>query len=787
MTFLRSRSLLAGLLVLLLWTGVAAAQVPGLPFGTATEEAASGEEPSLDELIRILENDDTRLRLIDSLKAAAYSAPAAQEEAVAEPDPALTLPGQIALYTRAVIGSFGETWANLRNSGSASLDMLSGAGRINLPRIFEAIAPVGLVAVVVFLVLAAGRFAKTPMFRRLARGAENAGPLRKLSLLVIAGLADALSIVLCWAGGYLAAIIFYGGPPGINQALFLNAFLLIETIKVAVAAFVSPRYPELRLTPFSDRQARYWYFWISRLISIIGYTFLFVAPIVQQSSSAAAADAVRFIVAFLTVGLTVGLILRNRGVVRERLKRAKHRGDKSFGARFNAFLGQIWWVIAAGFALTVFVVWLRSPDTGLAFLASATLKSIAAMAVGGLIVSILSRVIASGIPIPQTAKDRLPLLEKRVNSFIPNVLTVIRVIVIVIVIAFILEAWSLINVSGWLATATGQHFVGSMVGAGVVLLLGVGIYIAVSSWVEYRLNPHYGTVPTSRERTLLSLFRNAFTIAMVVVVTMLVLSQLGINIAPLLAGAGVVGLAVGFGAQKLVQDIITGAFIQVQNAMNEGDIVEVNGVSGVVEQLTVRSVGLRSVEGTWYLIPFSSVDQVANFSKDFSYYVADVGVAYRENLDDVKQMMHDAFDELKEGPVGENLISEFDMWGVQELADSAVVVRGRVMTKPGTQWGIGRAYREIIKRMADERGIEIPFPHMTVWFGESRQGKAPPVRVEAQEASVAGPEATSLPVAALPDAASPRDGTSQHGSIDAEGKPIPPGQSDIDSAGDGRG
>ncbi|UIJ73601.1 mechanosensitive ion channel domain-containing protein [Aurantimonas sp. HBX-1] len=787
MTLSRPFALLAALFALLLWASAAPAQMPSLSLGTSTEAAATADEPSLDELIRILENDDTRARLIESLKAAAYRAPAAEAADPVAEAAALTLPGRIAVYSSALIGSLGETWSHLQDSGLASLDMLSGVGRINIPRIFDAVAPVGLVALVVFLILAIGRFAKTPMFRRLARGAEHAGPLRKLALLVAAGLADALSILLCWAGGYLAATIFNGGRPGINQALFLNAFLLIETIKVAVAAFVSPRYPELRLTPFSDRQARYWYFWISRLISILGYTFLFVAPIVQQASSEAAADAVRFVVVLLTLGLTIGLILRNRSVVRERLKRAKHRGDKSFGARVNAFLGQIWWLLAIGFALTVFVVWLRSPDTGLTFLASATLKSIAAMAIGGLIVSVLSRVIASGIPIPQAAKDRLPLLEKRVNSFIPNALTVIRVIVVLIVIAYIFEAWSLLSVSSWLATSLGQLFVGSLLGAAIVLVLGVGVYIAVSSWVEYRLNPHYGTVPTARERTLLSLFRNAFTIAMVVIVAMLVLSQLGINIAPLLAGAGVVGLAIGFGAQKFVQDIITGAFIQIQNAMNEGDIVEVNGISGVVEHLTVRSVGLRTVEGTWYLIPFSSVDQVANFSKDFAYYVADIGVAYRENVADVKQMMHDAFDELKLGSEGENLISEFDMWGVNELGDSAVVVRGRVMTKPGTQWGIGRAYREIVKRMADERGIEIPFPQTTVWFGEDRKGRAPPVRVEALDAPAGGRPVASLPPAAAPSEPGAQDGASQHGSVDAGGKPIPPGASDIDSAGDGRG
>ncbi|MCB8840630.1 mechanosensitive ion channel domain-containing protein [Aurantimonas sp. VKM B-3413] len=774
---------------LFLFAGAAQAQIPSLGGASSTSGAnvSASAEPSLDDLIKILENDASRKKLVESLKAAAYQAPGAAPGVAAPAEPAAvirSLPGQIADYTRGAIGAVTDSIQDIPATWDAAVGMLAGARSINLPNIVEAILPVALVAVVVFIMLFGCRRLEARIFRRLAHGAEHASPLHKLLNLVLSAIVDVVAVTLSWASGFLAAAILLGGKPGINQALFLNAFLLIEMIKVALSAFVAPNFPQLRLTPFSNRQASYWYFWISRLVSILGYTFLFVAPIVQQSSSLAAADAVRMIVVLFSTALTIGLILKNRGTVRERLKRAKHRGDRSFRAQVNALIGQVWWILAIVFVLSLFGVWLRSPETGFTYMTTATLKSIAAMAVGGLVVSVLSRVIASGIPIPQGAKDRLPLLERRVNSFIPNALIVIRTLVVIVVVAVILEAWSLVSVSGWVARPIGQEFVGSLIGAGLILAIGAAIYIAVSSWIEYRLNPNFGKVPTARERTLLSLFRNAFTITMVVVIAMLVLSQIGIDIAPLLAGAGVVGLAIGFGAQKFVQDIITGAFIQIQNAMNEGDVVELNGVSGVVEQLTVRSVGIRSLDGTWYLIPFSSVEKVANFSKDFAYYVADVGVAYRENIDDVKQMMFDAFDELKASDVGENLISGFDMWGVNELGDSAVVVRGRVMTKPSTQWGVGRAYREIVKRMADERGIEIPFPHMTVWFGEDRGGKAPPIRLRSDsgrsaEKTIAGERAE------VTDGRS--DGGSRHGTYDDSGHPIPPSDNDLDSAGGGRG
>ncbi len=139
----------------------------------------------------------------------------------------------------------------------------------------------------------------------------------------------------------------------------------------------------------------------------------------------------------------------------------------------------------------------------------------------------------------------------------------------------------------------------------IVLAIGGGIYLAVTSWVEYRLNPSYGRAPTARETTLLSLLRNAFTIVLGVIVFMLVLSEIGVNIGPLLASVGVLSLAFSFGAQKLVQDVVTGVFIQFENAMNTGDVVSAGGISGVVERLSIRSVSLRSLDGTLHIVPFS--------------------------------------------------------------------------------------------------------------------------------------------------------------------------------------
>jgi small-conductance mechanosensitive channel len=182
-----------------------------------------------------------------------------------------------------------------------------------------------------------------------------------------------------------------------------------------------------------------------------------------------------------------------------------------------------------------------------------------------------------------------------------------------------------------------------------------------------------------------------------------------------------------------VQDIITGIFIQFENAMNVGDVVTVGGTTGVVERLTIRSVSLRDLHGVYHIIPFSSVDMVSNYVKDYGYFVCDMGVAYRENVDEVKQAMVDAFEELKGDPEqADGILDDLEWFGLNSFGDSAVMLRARIKCVPGRQWGIGRAYNGVLKRVFDDRNIEIPFPHQTIYFGESKDGKTQPITVEAE-------------------------------------------------------
>ena len=262
---------------------------------------------------------------------------------------------------------------------------------------------------------------------------------------------------------------------------------------------------------------------------------------------------------------------------------------------------------------------------------------------------------------------------------------------------------------------------GSVISAALIILICLVLYLAVSSWVEYQLNTSIGKTPTAREKTLLNLFKNAFTIMLVVFGVMLALAQVGVNIAPLLAGAGVIGLAIGFGAQKFVEDIITGIFIQFENIMNEGDVVEAAGKSGVVEKLTIRSVTIRDMSGTVHLIPFSAVSQVSNMVRGFSFYVAEIEVAYDSDIEEVKQALRDAFAMVMESEHKDVVLDDLDLQGLIAITPASMTLRARIKTLAGKQWGAGRYFSELVMRLFAERGIETPMQRVS--YVQGRKGK----------------------------------------------------------------
>ncbi|HMP54046.1 MAG TPA: mechanosensitive ion channel family protein, partial [Candidatus Melainabacteria bacterium] len=215
---------------------------------------------------------------------------------------------------------------------------------------------------------------------------------------------------------------------------------------------------------------------------------------------------------------------------------------------------------------------------------------------------------------------------------------------------------------------------------------------------------------------------------------MMILKELGIEIGPILAGAGVVGLAVGFGAQNLVKDVISGFLILLEDQIRVGDVMQIADKSGVVEKVTLRMVVLRDISYNVHYIPSGEIKVVTNMTKQYSGFVYDIGVAYRENIDQVIEVMTEIDSQMRSEDEYKNSILEpLEIFGLQEFADSAVIVRARSKTETGKQWDIGREFKKRLKERFDELGIEIPYPHMTVYAGVDKNGQAPPVHISIEE------------------------------------------------------
>ena len=273
----------------------------------------------------------------------------------------------------------------------------------------------------------------------------------------------------------------------------------------------------------------------------------------------------------------------------------------------------------------------------------------------------------------------------------------------------------------------GRSLVAWLGGSGVA-----GGAVLLATWTAYRLVPLLLrslplpetegelTRQAVRAKTLRNVSESALKVAVVTVGGLLFLSNLGLNVTALLAGAGVAGLAVSFAAQNLIRDFIHGFFILLEDQYGVGDIVKVGDLAGVVEKFNLRLTVLRDLEGKAHFIPNSQIQQVTVFTQEWSRAVVDVGVAYKEDVDRVLAIFRDEAERFFQDPEWQDkLTNPPEVLGVENLADSAVVIRTLFGTKPAQQWAVAREFRRRIKKRLDQEGVEIPFPHRTLYFGET--------------------------------------------------------------------
>ena len=260
----------------------------------------------------------------------------------------------------------------------------------------------------------------------------------------------------------------------------------------------------------------------------------------------------------------------------------------------------------------------------------------------------------------------------------------------------------------------------------VIILIGAWSVLRISRGllrrVETTLNDKNGEPDETKKleqqkrvHTLIGIISSTVKFLILGIMTLLVLRELGVDIAPIIAGAGVLGLAVGFGAQNLVKDVISGFFILIENQIRTGDVVEINGTGGLVESINLRTTVLRDLTGTVHVFPNGSITQVSNKTKDWSAYVFDIGVSYDADVNQVMDLLKKIDDEIqKDREFSPLLVSSMEVFGLDQFGDSAVVIKARIKTKPGQQWTVGREYHRRIKMTFDQEGVEIPFPQRTL-------------------------------------------------------------------------
>lgn len=283
-----------------------------------------------------------------------------------------------------------------------------------------------------------------------------------------------------------------------------------------------------------------------------------------------------------------------------------------------------------------------------------------------------------------------------------------------------------------------QNVVQWLVSSGVQILL-ISILMLIALRVSRLFSGRMFTAMSKRKEdeeiqkraeTLSSVVKYVLNIVILVVALMMILGEFNVEIGPIIAAAGVLGLAIGFGAQSLVKDVISGFFILLEDQVRVGDVVQIAGKGGLVEKVNLRMIILRDLAGNVHFVPNGETGVVTNMTKEYSRYVFEIGIAYREDVDEVIQVIKEVDEELRnDDEFSKDILEPIEVLGLDQFADSAVVIKARTTTKPIKQWRIGREFNRRLKIRFDAEDIEIPFPHVTLYPGVDKEGKAPALKV----------------------------------------------------------
>lgn len=719
------RRLLPLLLLAILAMGLAGG--PATAAEPAPEPEVSAQE--IDRLVKTLEDPKTREKLVRQLQAL---------KTVQKKNAELSPASAVLAALTARVEAFGEELLDTTTALSdvpRLINWLDAQVRNETARNrwFEVIAKL-------LAVLIAGLVAEKlsdAVMRRPRRTIDGRSPETKLArapLVLARAVLESIPIGAFAAAAYGAIPLLSMAPDPKRAALMLiGAYLTARVAMVTAHVSFMPRHAGLRLLPIGDETAHYLYIWARRLIGVTIYGYVLAGALRLLGLPLSGYEVLLKLLGLLVTTMAVVLILQNRLGMAAWLR---SRGGDQLGHRLQQLrnrFADVWHVLASAYLAMIYGIWALRIQGGFDFMLRASLLTVAILVAAGFVASLVKRATERGFAVSQDLRRQFPQLEARVNRYLPVLHGVLRSLIGFATVMALLQTWG-VDAFDWLSSDFGRRFASAGVTIAIVVVVALVIWEVASGAIERYLTQTDGNGKlierSARARTLLPLLRNVIMVVLVLVVGLTVLSELGVNIAPLLAGAGVVGLAIGFGSQKLVQDLITGAFILFEDTISVGDVVKLGEHAGAVEAMSIRTIRLRDAAGAVHTIPFSAVSTIMNMTKDFSFAVFDIGVSYREDTDEVAATLAAIGDDLRSDPeLGRFVLEPLEVLGVDRFGASEVVIKARLKTLPSKQWVVSREFNRRMKKRFDELGIEIPFPHQTVYFGEDKHGKAPPLHM----------------------------------------------------------
>ncbi|HYI28977.1 MAG TPA: mechanosensitive ion channel domain-containing protein, partial [Bradyrhizobium sp.] len=492
----------------------------------------------------------------------------------------------------------------------------------------------------------------------------------------------------------------------------VNAYALSRVLICVVRALAGP-FGLFRVRP---ETAAYIEIWARRIVAVgvSGIAFANVALLLGLHRAGYAA-LLRLVMLVVHLFIVV-IILQCRRQVADAIRAPA--GRQGMAARARNRVAGLWHLLAIALDLALWAVWALNIRNGYALLLQYFVGTVAVVLVARLATIVVLSLIDRGFRISPDILQRFPGLETRANRYLPLLRKIISAVIAVIGFIALLEVWGVDAVVWFYGGQIGSRLLSAVMTIGIAALAAAAIWEAINALMDRQLSAlsrdgHFARA--ARLRTFQPMLRTALLCVIVAVVGLTALSEIGVNVAPLLAGAGIVGIAIGFGSQKLVQDLITGLFLLLENTVQVGDNVTVSGLSGTVENVSIRTIRLRAGDGSVHIVPFSAVTTLTNASRGAGNAAVSVNVSYKEDTDRAGQILKDIVAEMRSEPEYRNAIrGDLELWGIDKVDGSMASIVGQIRCTDSGRWPVQREFNRRMKRRFQECGIEIASAAQTI-------------------------------------------------------------------------